>query len=1766
MDSTRLGYTSSTLELLTGLTLSPHICCCFDKVSVVAELDHTITLTSKHVIVGAEILTVDHPLAGMLEGCNLHECKGGHECHTSIDVVFSIESWDLVAKNCESVVIIGAKVDHTRGRLIATDMSVGVLPYGQKSVPKTGRIRVAEVFAGAYSGWSHAVTALNKETIPVDHLWMLDFDMTCARAYTKTHPSASVCDSPRVIQNFRLREELDGSTSQFEPLYVVADLCSLWWLTVVDTVELDILMASPPCPAWSMADKAPGLARHDGVILLIFFIIAGYIQPKAIALENVASLLSHKDWPLVHKIIQFAGFEIHWQHTCDLASVVPQHRDRALLILTRRGVDLPKLRTITWPNGVPHNLDTFEAIFHGAHPWIDDTQLTQDELDLYLSLAACPKAARSKGASCTMEDMYKYRIRTGKDVASCFLTSYGKPLKLSADLIKRGGVLGSLFLEGNELRKFSPIEVALLLGTSERQWIPLDWQSALHQLGNAISRPHALLALVNSLLTVTDFPWLVDPQSLMIDLLNDHWKAGFLVVEPAGDGAFISMTSIDIHHEVPPTLPMRIVSRLVILGESFGCELQCEQGVDLKILMKLLFGYDVQYQLDMPLADPLKKVIPLPAGMKMPAYDFTVKILGNPKLALNEKYFATYSTAAGIMAVFTSKGLLVLNDLTSHLPADVILAVHLTSWFDDKVLTCCGLQGQSLPVDQRCPTFVFIAEEQDAMPPCTLEVQDLFLQPIADAFHAMVPAGQEVQLMLFLEQTGVLQAIMSMGWHMTMQLQVQNSGMALLVLAAIAGRPSISAQAMQHFLMARLFYRSMLRRCVSVNNGVRLHLKIWNTLIWNDLIDNTITGIEINEMWRKVSGVFGAASDIRFVVDGRVVVPERPMVEFARWYDKDGVVSKVCMTFSPRGGGGPQTTTATPVEDSPMSPVSVDEEFPDPVALEPINFERAISLILRQIMSRCIPDRVFFPETIRGLKIEQVNGMLQMQASITETISFMQLLRQLGVEDAIEEMGWSVFLQFCRFEHPAVVRMVIVPRPGVQCMTREGVLAVILGALYAFSLPRPVPLSDDAVYVKVKLWSCWVFEGYLSGETLCNTLLEHWVAIGTFVSREEVFRLVCHGKQCSNEFPIKDYCRIDAFRRKVASFHLIRRLRGGGKGPPPSQISQVKTELATFLLKSGADLKEVSVFVDKILMVVGVPTLARIVAIQESHMRLDALEKLAQSVNIKPIVINSPAKSTGNAKKNPPQKQRLTMKAKDFRIQEGFFKKESGEPCERCEFMQAGSHGIVLMDPEEAYAWIKDALKISPDELGLLVLGTCPVKGSQRCHHVHTPAVSQDGKNVLISTCLHQMGEKSVAWETPQKGDVAVTNTTILAVTVFRDELSEEAWEQVVKSPVKATIDILQSAGVTLKTASPPWGRSWQLRGAKVDASVASSLQFHCRVEASDIADLLKSAGARGVYLTPKVDGNQVDPSFAVVWTQATLDELKIKLSSSPNHLGLVRVDKAGGRKVNRGIRCYSKDYAALFAVLKPGVQASNHIQCKVFAKLAPTPVGASQQQVQEWLAQVGWTGKAIKPLGSSTWLIGAPERPSECFATWNSQTVLLQWLPEKPAFSNQILVAGPRPKMEKQKDNAQSGDDDPWGNYIRTSGSTGLVGASKSSATPAKQNEGPTEQRLNLQAKQIQELKNAVDTIHARVDDSVASQKHFQSEVQKGFAQVRNEFAEACGGFEKSLANALSTQDQKFQSNFSELKELLAAKNTPVKKKQKKGETQAVPSDDDEM
>ena len=116
--------------------------------------------------------------------------------------------------------------------------------------------------------------------------------------------------------------------------------------------------------------------------------------------------------------------------------------------------------------------------------------------------------------------------------------------------------------------------------------------------------------------------------------------------------------------------------------------------------------------------------------------------------------------------------------------------------------------------------------------------------------------------------------------------------------------------------------------------------------------------------------------------------------------------------------------------------------------------------------------------------------------------------------------------------------------------------------------------------------------------------------------------------------------------------------------------------------------------------------------------------------------------------------------------------------------IKRGVSGVAISNPEDALPWIKDPMKVSQDELAILILGECPCPSTQ-CNRIQIPAIASDDKLVILAVCMHQLGNKEVECKAPDDTNVQVGKTAVVALTTNQDEIDEEIWQQVVKHPVK---------------------------------------------------------------------------------------------------------------------------------------------------------------------------------------------------------------------------------------------------------------------------------------------------------------------------------------------------------------------------------------------
>ena len=136
-----------------------------------------------------------------------------------------------------------------------------------------------------------------------------------------------------------------------------------------------------------------------------------------------------------------------------------------------------------------------------------------------------------------------------------------------------------------------------------------------------------------------------------------------------------------------------------------------------------------------------------------------------------------------------------------------------------------------------------------------------------------------------------------------------------------------------------------------------------------------------------------------------------------------------------------------------------------------------------------------------------------------------------------------------------------------------------------------------------------------------------------------------------------------------------------------------------------------------------------------------------------------------------------------------------------------GSSGVVLLDPPIAEPWVVDQKVISSEELCVLVLGhDCPAKKCAHCKPVQSPANNEDGKPIVIKACMHNLGQKVIKIKQCLQDDAPVSPSTVVAITIYRDELKGDEWHHVEQHPVKFALVAL---GINDNSAvlNPPLGK-----------------------------------------------------------------------------------------------------------------------------------------------------------------------------------------------------------------------------------------------------------------------------------------------------------------------------------------------------------------------
>ena len=806
-----------------------------------------------------------------------------------------------------------------------------------------------------------------------------------------------------------------------------------------------------------------------------------------------------------------------------------------------------------------------------------------------------------------------------------------------------------------------------------------------------------------------------------------------------------------------------------------------------------------------------------------------------------------------------------------------------------------------------------------------------------------------------------------------------------------------------------------------------------------------------------------------------------------------------------------------------------------------------------------IPDTVVNIDALNDHSFVQIGRQFEMRGELCELQSIIQTFVDLRVLPACQSLGWT--LQICPESKGCNVhyKIILSSMGATLSVPLNDIVAFLQTRLMIAWMPHCIPISEDGVFVQVKLWDKWIWKGKIPKNVKLDAVIKSWRLSTSFLGNETDLRIVIKGKCVSPDLLVEHF---DNGGHPLKIF-LVLSLRGGGN--KDDAIVKCRSDLAVVMLQHGADVHQASAFVDTAVRTAGIQAITQILMMSTGDAKIDALRKLSKTMHIQ-----WPDRVRTDEKRN--DKVQNAMKQKGFRnlppitadqftlITDGFQNEDGSTPAIRGN-VAPGATGIVLMDPIHAKHWVQAQKIISSDEQAVLVLGhECPSDDPRCCKRVQVAAQTSSNRPVVLAACLHNLGQKKISYGMIDPGNVTTQDTKTVAFTIYRDEFGFVEWNSFINQPVKYVMQALGSPDDAF--VSPPWGRSWFAAGAKTKPHDATSLQFHARVESSKIESLLKLSGTGGIYITPKTGENVADPEFSIVWLDEPVVDLIKHLGEIPHHMGVVRVGRGQGEHVRytRGIRCKRSDFGTVFTQLRPSDDVPLNTAVRYLYKIQPTPVGASSESVAEWMKQQGWEGRPLKALGDRAWLLGSEGPQNQQFLLWNSKSVLIKSVQSKHKHVQSAVVAGFIPKSESSRSSHHEVDplqtNDPWGkwkpNGVHSDVKIPNAGSNTLASGP-RQIEAPIENRFKKQEEQLSSLEKAVKDLQENASKQDQTMAKFETQVAGEFSSIRAEVAsqldQMTTKFDSSLEKAMARQQTQVNAGFSELKNLILNRPNPMKK-----------------
>ena len=734
---------------------------------------------------------------------------------------------------------------------------------------------------------------------------------------------------------------------------------------------------------------------------------------------------------------------------------------------------------------------------------------------------------------------------------------------------------------------------------------------------------------------------------------------------------------------------------------------------------------------------------------------------------------------------------------------------------------------------------------------------------------------------------------------------------------------------------------------------------------------------------------------------------------------------------------------------------------------------------------------------------------------------------------------------------------------------RQGAIQIqILPNLFLLPLPIPDVLEVTLFHMLRTFWttlSCatsqpyiqvrmkWEGKQFWQGKLPAKMNIEH---IRTFtlafiqpILDDEGLSIVAYGQKAGDQCTLEDLqSRSVKPDPSTLMLAFVPTLKGGG---PIKQNwdTEIRNQVATTLLPLGVPVENLANIADAVLKATGRPKLQQILKQNNQDLQkqqlIEAVENAGFSVKKFQRAHAKPQPLIKKPRADQIRQELLDMDLDGIQIEPGFFFSDSEDTIPQIDKLYPKTMGIVLTKEDQIRDWLTTGNTISPDPLGAFVVGVQELETILSHQSVLIPARTAKGLPLILSGSLVQFGERHVHYK-PQHDDKSFqcdNDTQVVSVTAWKDELSQEDWQDAVGKPANFMQSIFAEQG-SGSTFLSTWGTSYQSKGKAVEKNKAESIQIHATIQKDKLPDVLRKSGIHGLYVIPKSQEGTPDQEWKIIWLLTPLkvpgarDEVLRTLSRIQQPFGIVR------NKTAFGIRVREDHFNEAWKIVHPQQPIPATIADKNIYKVTPLPFGCPPEAIKQWLQHIAWSAVLIRPIGPKSWIIAATEDPPSQFVTFNGHPTLIRRLPSRETTPLPAVVAGQKPHASSNAVVPPQLGTDPWARYTPTTAAASSTATTRVSEPAA----GMVQKQMQKQDDKIQQLAEEVTQLRKMQETAQQNVTQRIHKVEQAVDQTKeifsNQLTQLKQELETSFQQAITTQNGSINQGFAELKTMFLQNN----------------------